>query len=163
MEKTFSIYIKDDVIYFQLKFYNLSPVNYDIDFMRVYICEKKVKESQSRWSHNVLVCKLKNELYKSHGKAINNFPHTLPGHDSDLAVQTFKSPYILDFLMRSESVKEKYRERLIEHLKKFMLELGRGFAYVGNQRNLSVENDDYFLDLLFYNYHQMEQGAVHQF
>ncbi len=97
---------------------------------------------------------IENDLFKRQGKAINNFTQTLPAANSDLAIQTFKSPYVLEFLTLSEAAKEKDVEKgLIEHLKKFMLELGRGFAYVGNQYNLNVEGDDYFLDLLFYNYH----------
>ncbi len=106
------------------------------------------------WSRDVLVLQIENNLFSRQGKAVNNFPHTLPAPDSDLAIQTFKSPYVFDFLTLSEAVRERDIERgLTEHLKKFMLELGRGFAYVGNQYNLNVEDDDYFLDLLFYNYH----------
>ncbi len=106
------------------------------------------------WSRNVLVLQIENKLYQRQGKAITNFPQTLPEEESDLANQTFKSPYVLDFLTFGETVKERDIEKaLIEHLKKFMLELGRGFAYVGNQYNLNVEGDDYFLDLLFYSYH----------
>ena len=106
------------------------------------------------WSRDVLVLQIESKLFERQGKAITNFPQTLPATDSDLAIQTFKSPYVLDFLTLSEAVKERDVERgLIEHLKKFMLELGRGFAYVGNQYNLNVKGDDYFLDLLFYNYH----------
>jgi predicted nuclease of restriction endonuclease-like (RecB) superfamily len=106
------------------------------------------------WSRDVLVLQIESNLFERQGKAINNFSQTLPQPDSDLAIQTFKNPYVLDFLDLNESVKERDVERaLIEHLKKFMLELGRGFSYVGNQFKLNVEEDDYFLDLLFYNYH----------
>ncbi|MEO6455592.1 MAG: PDDEXK nuclease domain-containing protein [Ginsengibacter sp.] len=112
------------------------------------------KTIENGWSKNVLSLQIESGLYKRQGKAINNFSQTLPASDSDLAAQTFKSPYILEFLSLSEAAKERDVERgLTEHLKKFMLELGRGFAYVGNQYNLNVEGDDYFLDLLFYNYH----------
>jgi len=125
----------------------------------------KVKEPATRlfyihqtiangWSRDVLVLQIENKLFERQGKAITNFPQTLPAADSDLAMQTFKSPYVLDFLTLGDAAKERDVERgLIEHLKKFMLELGRGFAYVGNQYNLNVKGDDYFLDLLFYNYH----------
>lgn len=112
------------------------------------------KTIENGWSKNVLSLQIESDLYKRQGKAINNFSQTLPASDSDLAAQTFKSPYILEFLTLAESAKERDIEKgLIEHLKKFMLELGRGFAYVGNQYNIPVEEDDYFLDLLFYNYH----------
>ncbi|MEO7802118.1 MAG: PDDEXK nuclease domain-containing protein [Ginsengibacter sp.] len=112
------------------------------------------KTIENGWSKNVLSLQMESGLYKRQGKAITNFTQTLPAYDSDLAVQTFKSPYVLEFLTLAESAKERDIEKgLIEHLKKFMLELGRGFAYVGNQYNLNVQGDDYFLDLLFYNYH----------
>lgn len=94
-----------------------------------------------------------NQLYQRQGKAITNFELTLPKPQSDLAHETFKNPYVLGFLGLTEQVQECDLENaLIMHLKKFMLELGRGFAYVGNQKNLLVGGDDYFLDLLFFNY-----------
>lgn len=118
---------------------------------RLFYIQKTIENG---WSKNVLSLQIESGLYKRQGKAITNFTATLPAPDSDLAMQTFKSPYILDFLTLGEAAKERDVERgLIEHLKKFMLELGRGFAYVGNQYNLNVKGDDYFLDLLFYNYH----------
>ncbi len=109
---------------------------------------------ENSWSRSVLSLQIDNKLFERQGKAINNFNNTLPDIDSDLAKETFKSSYIFDFLTLSEEAKEKDVERaLMLHLKKFMLELGRGFSYVGNQFNLVVEDDDYFLDLLFYNIH----------
>jgi predicted nuclease of restriction endonuclease-like (RecB) superfamily len=110
------------------------------------------KTAENGWSKSVLVLQIESGLYQRQGKAINNFSNTLPVYESDLAGEMFKSPYIFEFLNLSEEAKEKELELgLIQHLKKFMLELGRGFAYVGNQYNLQVEGDDFFLDLLFYN------------
>jgi hypothetical protein len=78
----------------------------------------------------------------------------LPKYQSDLAGETFKNPYLFDFLGIEEEIHEHELEKaLIQHIKKFLLELGRGFAFVGNQYNLVVNSDDFFLDLLFYNYH----------
>lgn len=143
----------------------IQPLLAQIPWTHHTIILDKVKTTEERlfyirktidngWSKNVLGLQMESGLYKREGKAINNFSQTLPPYASDLAAQTFKSPYILDFLSLSESAKEKDIEKgLIEHLKRFMLELGRGFAYVGNQYNLVVKDDDYFLDLLFYNYH----------
>ncbi len=112
------------------------------------------KTVENGWSKSVLSLQIGNKLFERQGKAINNFENTLPAIDSDLVKETFKSPYVFDFLTLGEEAKEKDVERaLTQHLKKFMLELGRGFAYVGNQFNLVVEDDDYFLDLLFYNIH----------
>ncbi len=106
------------------------------------------------WSKNVLIHQIESDLYKRKGSAITNFDSTMPRPQSDLARETLKNPYLFDFLALGEEFQERDLENaLIDHLKKFTIELGRGFAYVGNQYNLIVEEDDYFLDLLFYNYH----------
>lgn len=107
---------------------------------------------QNNWSRSVLMLQIESNLYERQGKAITNFKKTLPAPLSDLARETLKNPYNFDFLALNPQLKERDLEKgLIEHLKKFMLELGKGFAYVGNQFNFDVEGDDYFLDLLFYN------------
>ncbi len=109
---------------------------------------------QNEWSKSVLIHQIESNLYSRQGKAITNFEQTLPKYQSDLARETFKNPYLFDFLGIGEEVHELELEKaLIQHIKKFLLELGRGFAFVGNQQNLVVNGDDFFLDLLFYNYH----------
>ena len=111
------------------------------------------KTIENGWSRNILVHQIETDLYKRQGNAITNFEHTLPKLQSDLARETLKNPYVFDFLNMTEEVQERDLEKaLIQHLKKFMLELGRGFAYVGNQKNIVVDGDDFFLDLLFFNY-----------
>lgn len=124
----------------------------------------KIKDSQLRlfyiqkcaengWSHSVLAHQIESRLHERTGTAITNFKETLPSVQSDLVQQTLKNPYVFDFLSLGEELKEKELEKaLIQHLKKFMLELGKGFAYVGNQKNIVVGDNDFFLDLLFYNY-----------
>jgi predicted nuclease of restriction endonuclease-like (RecB) superfamily len=85
------------------------------------------------------------------GKAITNFNATLPTPQSDLAKETLKDPYCFDFLTLTEKYKEKELERsLIEHVTQFLLELGTGFAYVGKQYKLEIEDDEFYIDLLFY-------------
>lgn len=121
------------------------------DELRFFYMAKCIENG---WSRNVLSAQIESELHKRSGKTISNFQHTLPATHSDLAQQTFKNPYVFDFLAMGEAIKERDLEQaLIQHLKQFMLELGKGFAYVGNQKNLVVDGDDFFLDLLFYNYH----------
>jgi predicted nuclease of restriction endonuclease-like (RecB) superfamily len=111
------------------------------------------KTLENGWSKSVLSLQINNKLFERQGKTINNFESTLLATDSDLAKETFKNPYVFDFLSMGEKMQERDLEKgLINHLKNFMLELGKGFAYVGNQKNIQVEGDDYFLDLLFYNY-----------
>jgi predicted nuclease of restriction endonuclease-like (RecB) superfamily len=112
------------------------------------------KAIQNGWSKSVLAWQIDSKLHLRQGKAITNFKQTLPKDQSGLATEMLKNPYLFDFMGISEEVQERELEKaLIQHIKKFLLELGRGFAYVGNQFNIVVEKDDYFLDLLFYNFH----------
>ena len=95
---------------------------------------------------------IKSDLFNRSGKAISNFNKTLPSVQSDLAQQTLKDPYNFDFL----TMREKYDERelenaLIKNITDFLLELGEGFSYVGKQYKLTVDNEDFYIDLLFYN------------
>lgn len=116
---------------------------------RVFYAQKTI---ENNWSKNVLILQIENKLFERQGKAITNFPQTLPLPQADLAKEMLKNPYVLDFFGVTEEMKERDIEKaLITHLKKFILELGRGFAYVGNQFNLNVAGDDFYLDLLFYN------------
>lgn len=112
---------------------------------------KKIVENG--WSRNVLMNFIEADLYKAEGKAITNFASCLPNPQSDLAQQTLKDPYNFDFL----SMRSGYRERelenaLTENITKFLLELGNGFAYIGRQVRLEIGAEEYFIDLLFYNY-----------
>ncbi len=109
------------------------------------------KTIENNWSRDILSLQIKSDLFQRQGKAINNFTTTLPKPFSDLAQQTLKDPYIFDFLQLSEGYKEKDIEnQLINHIKKFLLELGKGFAFVGQQYHLEIANKDYYIDLLFY-------------
>ena len=103
------------------------------------------------WSRAVLVHQIESDLYHRSGKAVTNFNKTLPPADSDLVHQLLKDPYNFDFLTLAEDAKERDLERgLITHLKNFLLELGVGFAFVGQQHHLEVGGEDFFVDLLFY-------------
>lgn len=103
------------------------------------------------WSRSVLVHQIESGLYQREGKAITNFAHTLPAPQSDLARQTLKDPYILDFLALDKDFTERELEhKLVEHIMHFLLELGSGFAYVGKQVPLQVGGKQFYLDLLFY-------------
>lgn len=103
------------------------------------------------WSRNVLVHQIESGLYQRQGKAITNFERTLPPPQSDLARSLIKDPYVFDFLTLGPQAQERDLERsLLEHLRGFLLELGRGFAFVGSQYRLEVDGDEFFIDLLFY-------------
>ena len=103
------------------------------------------------WSRAVLVAQLETDLYAREGGAPNNFDRTLPHPQSDLARQTIKDPYIFDFLTLSKEAHERELEQgLVEHIQRFLIELGVGFAFVGRQYHLEVQGRDFYLDLLFY-------------
>ncbi len=110
---------------------------------------RKVREEG--WSQNILVLQIKNRLHTRHGKALTNFPATLPPADSDMAGQVFKDPYLFDFLGTADPRREREVEQaLVDHIQKFLLELGSGFAFVGRQVQLEVGDQDFYVDLLFY-------------
>mgnify|MGYP005847406119 FL=1 len=103
------------------------------------------------WSRSVLTHQIESGLWQREGKAITNFSQTLPANQSDLARQTFKDPYILDFMMLTKEHNERELELgLIQHITQFLLELGTGFAYIGRQVPLQVGVREFFVDLLFY-------------
>lgn len=115
-----------------------------------YICQT----IENNWSRDVLALQIKTNLYKRQGKAISNFKNTLPQPTSDLAQQTLKDPYIFDFMLLSKPYHEKDIEnQLINHITKFLLELGKGFAFIGRQYHLEIAKNDYYIDLLFYHTH----------
>lgn len=103
------------------------------------------------WTRSVLEMWIDADLYQREGKAITNFQNTLPKPQSDLALQAMRDPYVLDFITVVEEIKEREIEQgIMDHLQKFLIELGEGFAFVGRQVPLTVEGDTSYLDLLFY-------------
>jgi predicted nuclease of restriction endonuclease-like (RecB) superfamily len=103
------------------------------------------------WSRSILEIQIRNQLHLRAGKAQNNFAVTMPPADSDLAAQLFKDPYLFDFLGTADPRREaEVEQALVDHIQKFLLELGTGFAFVGRQVPLEIGGEDYPLDLLFY-------------
>ncbi len=103
------------------------------------------------WSHNILALQIHGRAHERQGKAITNFRDTLPPAESDLAAQVFKDPYLFDFLGTADPRREREVEQaLVDHIQRFLLELGSGFAFVGRQVHLEFASHDYYLDLLFY-------------
>ncbi len=103
------------------------------------------------WSRNILSMQIESALHQRQGNAVTNFATTMPRPDSDLAIQTLKDPYNFDFLGLGDEAQEREVERaLMAHIKRFLLELGDGFALVGQQYRLTVGEKDYYIDLLFY-------------
>lgn len=113
------------------------------------------KTVENGWSRAVLANFMTTNLYEREGKAVTNFQNTLPAIQSDLATQTIKDPYNFDFLTLTQSFNEKELEKelenaLIENVTKFLVELGKGFAYVGRQIHFEVGGESFMPDLLFY-------------
>jgi len=106
---------------------------------------------QNNWSRAVLLMQIEGNLYKRQGQAIHNFRETLSNPQADLARETLKNPYNFDFLAMSGEAHERDIEiALTNHIQKFLLELGHGFAYMGKQYHINVAGDDFYLDMLFY-------------
>ena len=116
--------------------------------IRLWYAQKTI---QNGFGKDMLVFQIETQLHKRQGASINNFEVALPPLDSDLTAQVFKDPYIFDFLGTADPRREaELEKKLMEHIQKFLLELGQGFAFVGRQVHLELGGDDFYLDLLFY-------------
>lgn len=105
------------------------------------------------WSRNHLVRQIETRLYERSGQATTNFDMVLPSSTSFILKNATKDPYVFDFLELTEAHNERELEtQLLQHVERFLLELGRGFAFVGRQLRLDVAGDEFFPDLLFYNF-----------
>jgi len=103
------------------------------------------------WSRDTLTVQIKNQAHERQGGAITNFATTLPEVHANLAQGLLKDPYLFDFLTLEEPFHERELETgLLGHIQKFLLELGRGFAFVGRQYHIEISERDFYLDLLFY-------------
>ena len=112
------------------------------------------KTIENGWSRNVLIHQIESGLYGRQVLAgkIANFENRLASPQSELALQTMKDPYIFDFIPFSEDMVERDIENaLVKDITKLLLELGTGFAFLGNQYHINVGGDDFYIDLLFYN------------
>lgn len=105
----------------------------------------------NNWSRNILSMQIETNLYKRQGKAITNFSAKLTDPQAELAQSTLKNPYLFDFLSLGKDAHEREVEKgLVAHIEKFLLELGEGFAFLGRQYHMQVEDQDFYIDLLFY-------------
>lgn len=104
------------------------------------------------WSRDMLLNFISSNLYERQGKALNNFTATLPSETSDLAKEITKDPYNFAFAGITGKYNErKLKDALLHNITKFLIELGTGFAYVGKEYRLQIEDKEKFVDLLFYN------------
>ena len=107
--------------------------------------------SQEGWSRSTLELQIKNRWIERQGQAVTNFEVRLPAPHSALAQETLKDPYLFDFLgLGMEAHEREIENALVRHITRFLLELGTGFAFIGQQHRLEVAGDEFFIDLLFY-------------
>lgn len=118
---------------------------------RIWYIEACLKNG---WSRAVLVHQIESSLYQRQvlAEKVSNFEARLPSPTSEPAVQTMKDPYVFDFIpFREDMVERDIEEALVRDVTRLLLELGTGFAFLGNQYQLNVGGDDFYIDLLFYN------------
>jgi predicted nuclease of restriction endonuclease-like (RecB) superfamily len=117
----------------------------------IWYSEKVVEHG---WSRNILVHQIESKLFERQAIAekATNFERLLPSPQSELAQETIKSPYIFDFIeVRDDIIEREIENELVANIAKTLLELGTGFAFVGNQYHITVSDTDFYIDLLFYN------------
>ncbi|MDR0307196.1 MAG: PDDEXK nuclease domain-containing protein [Chitinispirillales bacterium] len=115
-----------------------------------------VEAAAKGWNRDLLLNAIKLDSFSLIQKQIksNNFNETLPAVHSDYANEVFKDNYNLGFLGITEPLKElELEKRLTEKIKAFILELGKGFTFIGNQYRLEYNGKEYFIDMLFFHRH----------
>lgn len=119
----------------------------DINTRKIY-AEATIENG---WGRDMLVMQIESDYHLRIGNSVNNFKLSLPKYNSDLANNAIKDPYVFDFISLNNDYKEREFEfALIGKIKDVLLELGKGFSFVGNQYKISTDNNDYYIDLLFY-------------
>lgn len=117
---------------------------------RIWYAQKSIEHG---WSRTILEMQIESKLHARSGKAITNFTRTLPTPHSDMAQQALKDPYLFDFLtLRDDHVELDIEQGLINNVQKLLLELGKGFSFIGRQYHLQIGNQDFYIDLLFYHF-----------
>ena len=119
----------------------------DLEEAKFYVAEI----IENSWDRDTLEMQIGNSLYQKVGKAVTNFDRTLSEDQSKLAKQKLKDPYNFDFLgLQDDALERAVEDELVKHITKFLLELGKGFAFMGRQYKIEISETDYFIDLLFY-------------
>lgn len=114
----------------------------------LFYCNETIENG---WDRETLEIQIENDLFKKKGEAITNFSKTLPNKQSKLANEALKDPYNFDFLgLHDEALEKAIEDELVKHITEFLLELGKGFAYLGRQYKIEISETDYFIDMLFY-------------
>lgn len=118
--------------------------------MRIWYAQKVVEHG---WTRDVMVHQIEANAHKVFGKLPNNFPAVLPLEQSEAVTNLLKDEYIFDFIAQNDIKFERELEgELVQNMTKFLLELGKGFAFVGKQYHVEVGGQDFYIDLLFYHF-----------
>ncbi|MGM9511996.1 PDDEXK nuclease domain-containing protein [Larkinella sp. GY13] len=118
---------------------------------RAFYMQKAV---DNQWTHEMLDWQIKAKAYqKRDQKLSSNFARTLPETLRDTALQAFKDEYLLDFINVETDDERVVEKGIVQNIKDFILKAGKGFAFIGNQHRLLVDDEEFFVDLLFYNRH----------
>ena len=119
----------------------------DIDEAEFY-CRSVI---QNAWDRDTLEIQIENKYYLTAGNSTHNFSNTLPAKQSELAIQTLKDPYNFDFAgLANDALEKAIEDELTKNITKFLLELGKGFAFLGRQYKIEIGENDHFIDMLFY-------------
>lgn len=122
----------------------------DTQEQRLWYARETVKNG---WSRTILTAQIETGLYQLERGAVTNFEHTLPPTQSELAHDVLKDPYNFEFLTIAKDAETKDLKRaLVVHMRDFMLELGVGFSFVGHNYRISVDDQDFYVDMLFYHF-----------
>lgn len=116
---------------------------------RLFYLQKTV---ESHWTHEMLEWQIKTNLYQKQGKTIqNNFEKTLPPTLQQSSTLAFKDEYLLDYINIETDDERVVEKGIVNSIKEFIMKMGKGFSFIGNQHRLVVDEDEFFVDLLFYN------------
>ena len=155
--KKFAVLFTDDIIVqaplAQLTWYHLQALMDKVSDNGIYLWYAN-KCIENGWSRDILVHQIGTKLYERQAIAdkADNFRHALTSPQSELARETIKNPYVFDFIEAKEKIVEREIENeLVANIVATLLELGTGFAFIGHRYHLEVENEDYYIDTLFYN------------
>ena len=111
-----------------------------------------VQSVTNHWSRRYLQEAIKLDDYGKHGALANNFTETLPAPEASDVKSMLKDPYIFDMLTFTDQYNERNVEiGLVDHVEKFLVEMGAGFAFMGRQYHIEISGDDYYIDILMYN------------
>ncbi|MBC8155993.1 MAG: DUF1016 domain-containing protein [Bacteroidetes bacterium] len=115
---------------------------------RIFYMQKAVA---NQWTHEMLDWQIKAKTYQKQGLLPNNFADTLPELLKETALQAFKDEYLLDFINVEADDERVVEKGIVQNIREFILKMGTGFSFIGNQYRLVVDEHEFFVDLLFFN------------